>query len=109
MSETKIRRPFADGVYDFDLPYNLAHAFERDNRQSLYATMQGILNGDWRVKHVSEVIRLGLIGGGTDDIRAFELVETYVQRKSLSDSAALANDILNAAFFGNEPTGDTDE
>ncbi|WP_164844671.1 gene transfer agent family protein [Brucella pituitosa] len=100
MSETKITRPFADGAYDFDLTYDLAHAFERDNRTSLFATHKGILDSDWRVKHIAEIIRLALIGGGTDDVKAYDLVETYVKPRPLGDSAALASDILNVAFFG---------
>ncbi len=93
---------FGDGEYAFALTFDLAHAFERDNQKSLYATMRAILAGEWRVRDVAEIIRLALIGGGTEDVRAFELVETYVKGRPLAPSTALAQAILEDAFFPDE-------
>ncbi|RJG44920.1 gene transfer agent family protein [Mesorhizobium sp. DCY119] len=94
-----MKRFFGDAEYNFELTFNLAHSFERDNRKSLFATMNGLIAGDWRVSDVAEIVRLGLVGGGTDEIRSHELVETYVRNRPVAPSANLALEILEAAFF----------
>ncbi len=100
MTETTISRPFAGAEYTFDLTFSLALEFERNLRKSLYAAMRAMLAGDWRLRDVEEIIRLGLIGGGTDDIEAVRLIEDHVKPAPIARHAKLCTDILEAAFFG---------
>ena len=56
-------------------------------------------------KEMVETIRLGLIGGGTDPKRAFELVQTYAvppfaQANSESSTHSVASKILGAVWYG---------
>ncbi|WP_421912729.1 gene transfer agent family protein [Mesorhizobium sp.] len=51
-----------------------------------------------RLKHYSETIRLGLIGGGMKPIEARVLVKRYVDERPLSESVALGQVILRAAM-----------
>lgn len=51
-----------------------------------------------RMKHYSETIRLGLIGGGMKPIDAKALVRRYVDERPLSESVALGEVILKAAL-----------
>lgn len=51
-----------------------------------------------RVKHYSETIRLGLMGGGMKPIEARMLVRRYVDERPLSESVALGQVILRAAM-----------
>lgn len=51
-----------------------------------------------RVKHYSETIRVGLIGGGMKPIEARILVKRYVDERPLMESIALGQVILRAAM-----------
>lgn len=59
-----------------------------------------LIASDFRHKEVSEVIRLGLIGGGESPETAARLVETYVPARPLIEAYALAVEILTALMFG---------
>lgn len=109
MSETKITRPFADGTYNFDLTFPLASEFERLMRKSLHATMNAILAKDYRINDVAEIIRLALVGGGTDADRADELVYAYVRTQPVGKHVLLCSEILEAAFFGTTKTAANEE
>lgn len=95
-----ISRFLGDGDHAFHLTFDLAHAFERDQRKSLFGVMRALSGGDWRVDDVAEVIRLSLVGGGMADLDAYGLVETYVKGRPLGPSAVLAGEILEDAFLG---------
>lgn len=99
MSDTQTTALIGGKEYTFDLNYNNALIFERDQRKSLYETFQDFLSNRWRTRDAIEVVRLGLIGGGTDEYEAIELSESLKDRP-ISYAATLATKILEAAFFG---------
>ena len=47
-----------------------------------------------------EVIRLALIGGGTEPRKALALVKAYVEARPLLETFDLVAEILEAALFG---------
>ncbi|MCO6386239.1 gene transfer agent family protein [Aliihoeflea sp. 40Bstr573] len=51
-----------------------------------------------RLKHYSETIRLGLLGGGMKPIEARVLTKRYVDERPLTESVALAQAILRASL-----------
>ena len=51
-----------------------------------------------RAAHYSEVIRIGLIGGGMNPVEARALVRRYVDERPLYESVALARAVLMAAI-----------
>lgn len=51
-----------------------------------------------RLKHYSETIRIGLIGGGMKPLDARALVKRYVDERPLAESVALGEVILRAAM-----------
>lgn len=51
-----------------------------------------------RVKHYSEAIRLGLIGGGMPPLEARLMTRKYVDERPLDESVALAKVVLAAAM-----------
>lgn len=57
-------------------------------------------DGSWRVKWVRETIRLGLIGGGLDPVRALGLTARYVVPGSLMVARGVAVRILYEALAG---------
>lgn len=63
----------------------------------LYAAMSAQLPFA-RLKHYSETIRLGLMGGGMKPVEARLLVKRYVDERPLAESVALGEVILRAAM-----------
>src|SRR3954469_23053970 len=85
----KITLEWADGEYDFRLGIgelrelqektrrvkNVAGDYEYFGPMRLFDMPSG---NDWMVQHVQEVIRIGVIGGGTKPVEAVRLVRRYV-------------------------------
>ena len=68
------------------------------------------LNGNWKAKMVREVIRLGLIGAGTDPVAALNLVRRYVDDRPLGESLLTAQMVLSACVAGgpeDDPPGES--
>ena len=68
-----------------------------------YPRVKRILEGDWTVIDVVEVVRARLIGGRS--FKAYDpaltlMVRDHVERRPLAEGAALAKVILMAAIFG---------
>lgn len=59
--------------------------------------------GTWRFKHLREVIRLALIGGGMEPIKALSLVRTYVEQRPPLESALLCEAIVKVGVMGAPP------
>jgi hypothetical protein len=110
-----IELDWADGTYTFRLAIGqLRELQETINkpRAKIGAPLIGpaslynlIVARDAWLHEVREVIRLGLIGGGTKPIEAADLVRRYVEERPLAESSVYAVGILGAALFGtNEET-----
>ncbi|WP_413709376.1 gene transfer agent family protein [Rhizobium sp. Rhizsp82] len=95
-----IERIFGDGKYKFHIGYDEAVEWERKRRKGLYPTMVALLAGDWQVADVTEVVRVAMIGGGSDPVEAFEISDRYVRQRPLIESMQLAIDVLELAYFG---------
>lgn len=116
MDETKAVEHFAGEDRIFWLPMSRVVAFEREADCSLFALFYAIgehigsvpggdtvLIGasDARLKQCHSLIRNALIGAGTPEKEAAELVQVYCYpaRPAMHD-LALAYTILNAAIYG---------
>jgi hypothetical protein len=102
MSYAKFEREFGDGTYTFDLSFNLASEFEQKHGKSLWQTMKLLVNGVFSIEDLSEIVRLALIGGGTEPGRAMSLVQIYVRDRPLAEHINLSRSILSFAFFGED-------
>lgn len=112
-----IELTWADGDYTFRLPLERIDELETKTEMSvfvLYASMASKIPLA-RAKHYSETIRLGLIGGGMDPVKALTLVRRYVEERPLHESVAVAEAILRAAIervhspgLGDEPSGEAE-
>jgi hypothetical protein len=113
---TRTKLPFADGDYVFWLPMARVNAAEHEIGGSILALFHAlgenmaesvggtrVLAGssEARVKQCQSIIRNALIGGGTPETDARELVDVYCYpaRPAMHD-VALAWDILHAAVYG---------
>jgi hypothetical protein len=123
---------FADGKYTFKITLGGIREIQtkcRTGMGAVYArilkgryispagdTFGNPLEGEWYVEDLIEVIRQGLLGGGSgmvdgqsvkvDETRAQHLIENYVVGKPLAYAWKLAAAIVTAA---NEGFGDADE
>jgi len=106
------RKPifFGDATYQFQLTTPMILELERKTGVGVGLLIKRIAASrnslDFRLTEVSEIIRLGLIGGGLKPERALELVETYVHGKPLGNSQIIAMQILEALYFGHDPNED---
>jgi hypothetical protein len=103
----KVLAPFGDGKYTFQL--DIAGLEELDELCDVGPEEQytRIIEGRWRVKDIREPIRIGLVRGGTDPMRALALVSRYAAAGYLGGLKPLAMNILGAAILGS-PEEDKD-
>lgn len=102
MSDTTHRAFFGDSQRDFCLSADLVPELERRTGAGIGLLFKRLVASEFHQLDVVEVIRLGLVGGGTDPQEAQALIEAYVSRRPLAESYALAVEILNALWFGPE-------
>lgn len=103
---------WADGSYTFRLAIGqLRELQEAVNRPRVKlgapligpATLfESLRSNDAWLHDVREVIRLGLIGGGTKPADALDLVRRYVDERPMAESSVHATLVLGAALFGSE-------
>lgn len=96
---------FGDSERAFALPAPLMEQLERKAGHGIGAIFRRVQSQDFTMREVAEVIRFGLIGGGTDPVEADSLVKTYVEQWPLADNVELAHNILFVRFFGIDLTG----
>lgn len=91
---------WAGGEHTFRLGLGEIEELEREAEMSvflLYAAVSAKMPLA-RLRHYSDTIRLGLIGGGMTPIEARLLVRRWVDERPLTESVALAEAILLAAL-----------
>jgi hypothetical protein len=89
----KVTLEWADGEYLFALRSgeieeleSISHNPETDKKGiGVGAVWMRLMGGGWYVSDIFNVIRLGLIGGGLDEVKAKRLVDFYAKNKPLSD------------------------
>lgn len=99
MSEP-VRQFFADREYDFRLDPATILELERVVGAGIGGLSRRFFAGDFRFAELTETIRLGLIGGGTDPQEAAALVGAYSGRMSVIALYSLALPIIEATMFG---------
>ncbi|WP_083532108.1 gene transfer agent family protein [Rhizobium pusense] len=96
-----IEEDFADGTYKFALNWSLATEWEKTTERSLYATLMHVMRtGVANLNDARELVRLGLIGGGTAPKEALRLVRTYVEERPAAENFDLVVRIVDAFFHG---------
>lgn len=90
---------WADGSYSFRLRHGEWIELQQKLDMGPLEMLQAFLTRKWRVGQSREVIRLGLIGGGTKPADALALVRRYVEDRPPPESVGLAVAILEAGLF----------
>lgn len=92
---------FADGTYRFRIGIGEARELQEKTGCGPYFLFSRIAKDDWRVDDIRETIRLGLIGGGTEPVKALDIVRRYVDERPLSLlNVPTAKAILMAGLAG---------
>lgn len=91
---------FGDGEHTFALTDDMIAELERVTGIGIGALYLRAANMQFMLADLVEVIRLGLVGGGTTPERAAQLVDTYGRNQPIDDLFPLAMDILDARWGG---------
>ncbi|MBZ9757863.1 gene transfer agent family protein [Mesorhizobium sp. ESP6-5] len=91
---------FGDGEKTFDLPAEQILELERKTGTGVGTIYSRTMTGQFQFGDIIEVIRLGLIGGGTSPKEAQALVDAYARPTPIIEAFQLAADILEARWSG---------
>ncbi|MFC0200589.1 gene transfer agent family protein [Paracoccus rhizosphaerae] len=93
---------FGDGERAFTLTDPMIAELERLTATGIGSLFLRLTRSDFRLNDLTEVIRLGLIGGGTSPEDAARMVETYARHRPITEVLPLALDVLDARWNGTE-------
>lgn len=104
-----VEADFADGTYKFGLSWALAAEWEKETNRSLMATfLQAARIHVAVMSDIREIVRIGLIGGGTDPAKALRLVRMYVEERPAVENFPLMISILDAFLNGQPESAPTE-
>lgn len=102
MSEAPSHRQFfGDAERTFQLTPEMITELERLTGRGIGGLCRSLFVSEFRLAEITEVIRLALIGGGTDPQEAAALITAYVSPRPIMESYGLAVTILETTMFGN--------
>lgn len=91
---------FGDRTRPFALPDELVMELEAKTATGLGTLFQRLMGQAFKLADLTEVIRLGLIGGGTSPEEADRLVTSYARNRPITEILPLATAILAARWLG---------
>ena len=100
---------FGDGEYNFKLTLEAIYSLQAATHEGLGFIYRSVLTGTFKIEHIVETVRFGLIGGGMSPKDASGLINTYGDHIPKSDWASLATTILVATMDGYNPELDGGE
>ncbi|KRW96257.1 gene transfer agent family protein [Paracoccus sp. MKU1] len=91
---------FGDKERPFTLSDDMVTELEAKTETGIGVLYQRLLGQAFKLADLAEVIRLGLIGGGTRPEEADRLVSTYARNRPVAEVLPLATAILAARWLG---------
>lgn len=91
---------FADGPHHFRLAWGELGKLQEECDAGPLVVLGRLHDSTWRVKDISSVIRLGLVGGGMDPAKAIKLVRSWVEDRPPLENLPLAQAVLAAGCVG---------
>lgn len=98
--DAKIDLDWADGHYDFRLAWKQLIELQEKCEAGPFVIEERLATRRWLVQDISQVLRLGLIGGGLEPAKAFKLVQDYVESRPPLENVMFARAVLLAAIQG---------
>jgi len=96
----RYQAPFGDGVQTFVLDIGGLEELQEKTDCGPEEIYHRISNGNWRIADLREPIRIGLIRGGMDPMRALALVSRYAAEGYLASLKPIVLGILAASLVG---------
>lgn len=93
-----ITKDFGPGTYSFRLAYGQWLELQEALNCGPLELYTNMLRQKWRVQWLREIIRIGLLGGGTGAPEALRLVKRYVEDRPIIENVQLALEILAASL-----------
>ncbi|MCA0025470.1 MULTISPECIES: gene transfer agent family protein [unclassified Mesorhizobium] len=93
-------QPFADDDYEFRMAWGELEKLQEACDAGPYVVLDRLVTGRWRMGDISNTIRLGLIGGGLEPVKALKLVRAYVEARPPLENLVLAQLVLGAGVAG---------
>lgn len=93
---------FGDGEKTFALTNEMILELERKTGIGIAALYARFMRQEFHFADMIEIVRTGLIGGGTSPADAQTLVDTYAKPRPVMEVFPLAFDILDARWSGSE-------
>jgi hypothetical protein len=100
MRDGRIEFDWADGTYSFRLAWGQLAELQEKCDAGPYLVLNRLHNGAWRIEDITNIIRLGLIGGGLQPSAALKLVRSYVEGRPPMENLIPAQVILSASLMG---------
>lgn len=91
---------FGDAVRTFALTDAILEELQFKTGIGIGALYQRVVASQFRVADIVEIIRCGLIGGGTSPEEAQRLVDAYAKDRPFAETFPLALDVLDARWSG---------
>ncbi len=110
MRDARVTFDWADGTYSFRLAWGQLEELQEKCDAGPYVVLQRLHSGAWRVEDITNIIRLGLIGGGMEPSPALKIARLYVEARPPMENLIPAQAILSAALMGapEEKVGEVD-
>lgn len=110
MRDGRIEFDWADGTYSFRLAWGQLSELQEKCDAGPYVVLNRLHSGSWRIEDITNIIRLGLIGGGLQPSAALKVVRAYVEDRPPMENLIPAQVILSASLMGatEEPVGEGD-
>lgn len=98
--DASIALDWADGTYQFRLAWGQIAELQEKCNAGPFEILRRLSSGTWRIEEISNVLRLGLIGGGMEPIPALKLVRTYVEARPPVENLLHAQAVMSAGLMG---------
>lgn len=95
-----ITLPWADGDYTFRLAWGQLIELQEKTNAGPGFLLDQMWQNTWKVQYISEIIRLGLIGGGLAPTEALKMTRNYVESRPPLENLSLAQAILALSLQG---------
>ena len=100
MDDIALTAFFGDAQHRFTLTDDMIAELERITGMGIGAVFNQFVAGQFRIQHLAETIRLGLIGGGMAPETAKALCDAYARNRPLAELLPLSLSILEARWNG---------
>lgn len=108
--DASVELTWADGDYAFRLGWGELEKLQEATDSGPWVVLYRLQNKLCNVGEIAHVMRLGLVGGGLEPVKALGLVREYVEKRPPAESLLHATAILQVALHGapEEKLGESD-